>query len=59
MPNNKKNILERKVPFNLSIRKVIVLNFEEYCLNLGIDKSAMVESMIKELLYEEKFSKEQ
>lgn len=57
MANKKVNILEKKIPFPLSIRRFVVVNFEDYCKRLEVSTSAMVESMILELLHESKFDK--
>jgi len=52
MPNNKKNILDKKVVLNLSVRRVIKVELEKKCNEFEMDKNALVESLIFEWLNE-------
>ena len=53
------NPLERKVPMNLSIRNVVVMNFDKFCNDLEIDRNTFIESMLVEVLHENKFNKDE
>ena len=52
MANNRINLLEKKVPFNISIRRVIKEQFELKCLEYQIDKNSLIESLMFEYLNE-------
>lgn len=56
MPQNKVNVLDKKVPFNLSVRRVIKIEVEKKCDEFSIDKNAVVESLLSQWL--ESFKKE-
>lgn len=46
-PNNpKKDIMEKKIPFNASVKRKVVLDFETVCFELGLEKSPMVEELL-------------
>lgn len=50
MAQNKKNILDKKIPFNFSVRTVIKIEFEKKCEEFAIDKNAVIESLINDWL---------
>ena len=52
MPQNKINILDKKVVLNLSLRRVIKVELEKKCNDFEMDKNALVESLIFEWLNE-------
>jgi len=52
MPQNKINILDKKIPLNLSVRRVIKVELEKKCQEFEMDKNALVESLIFEWLNE-------
>jgi len=52
MPQNKINILDKKVVLNLSVRRVIKVELEKKCNDFEMDKNALVESLIFEWLNE-------
>ena len=56
MPQNKINVLDKKVPFNLSVRRVIKIEVEKKCDEFSIDKNAVAESLFSQWL--ESFKKE-
>jgi len=50
-PNNpKKRPMEKKIPFNSSVRRCVVLEFENVCDDLGIGKSPMTEELLLEFI---------
>jgi len=55
MPNHKVNILEKKRPFNCSIRNCVILAFENYCKGLDLDQNAYLEGLITQHLIDVKF----
>lgn len=52
MPNNKVDSLEKKRPYNLSIRSATILGFDTHCAEYSFDKNALIESFIEEYLLE-------
>lgn len=50
MPQNKKNPFDKKIPFNLSVRQVIKIEFEKKCKEFSIDKNAVIEELINNWL---------
>ncbi|MFK7947834.1 MAG: hypothetical protein AB8G11_09600 [Saprospiraceae bacterium] len=50
MANNQKNLLDKKVPLNLSVRNFVKIEFEKKCDELGINKSLLADSIIYEYL---------
>ena len=52
MPQNKINISDKKIPLNLSVRRVIKVELEKKCQEFEMDKNALVESLIFEWLNE-------
>lgn len=52
-PNNpKKEPLEKKIPFNRSIKRGVVLAFDATCENIGIDRNTMTEELLKNFILE-------
>ena len=46
-PNNPKlPPLEKKMPYNLSIKKKLVLEFENICEEIGTDRNTMVSELL-------------
>lgn len=52
MAQNKVNILEKKIPYPLSIRRGVVIEFDKHCADFGIDRNTVAESLFKEYLKE-------
>lgn len=50
MPNHKINILEKKVSFPLSIRRVVKDEFERKCEEMSINKNELAESLFCDYL---------
>ena len=50
MPAKKQNPLDKKVPFNKSIRQGLVIEFEKKCELLALDSNLLVESMLQGFL---------
>ena len=42
----KKDIMEKKIPFNASVRRKVVLEFKNVCGELGLGISPMTEELI-------------
>lgn len=52
-PNNpKKEPLEKKIPFNRSIKRGVVLAFADTCDKLGVDINTMTEELLKNFTIE-------
>jgi hypothetical protein len=50
-PNNpKKETLDKKIPFNRSVRRGVVLAFEGVCRDLGVGMSPMTEELLLEFI---------
>tara|TARA_R110000851_G_scaffold296295_1_gene451401 strand:+ start:199 stop:417 length:219 start_codon:yes stop_codon:yes gene_type:complete len=52
MPNNKKNVLDKKKPYNLSIKASVIVLLEQTCIDLGVDKNTIAESLFLEFCLE-------
>jgi hypothetical protein len=52
MPSKKVDSLEKKKPYNLSIRTATVLSFDSHCADYMFDKNALIESFMEEYLLE-------
>lgn len=52
MAQNKISPLDKKIPLNLSVRRVITIELEKKCNKYGLDKNSLVESFIFEWLNE-------
>lgn len=50
MPNNKKNLMDKKVPYNLSIRNGLSTRFEQVINYLKLDRNALFESFMNDFL---------
>jgi hypothetical protein len=48
--NPKKDILEKKIPFNLSIKRKVVLDFNKTCADMGVSKNEIAEELLLEFL---------
>lgn len=59
--SKKKPILERKKPFNISIRAGLILSFKEQCLFDDVNHNDLIESLMEDYLqkryYEQKDKK--
>jgi hypothetical protein len=50
-PNNpKKEALDKKIPFNRSVRRGVALAFEGVCRDLGVGMSPMTEELLLEFI---------
>ena len=50
MPNHKKNPLDKKHPFNLSISANVIEAFEERCKLFEVSKNEIAEELFKDFL---------
>tara|TARA_R110000772_G_C13148303_1_gene424750 strand:+ start:49 stop:216 length:168 start_codon:yes stop_codon:yes gene_type:complete len=52
MPSKKVDSLEKKKPYNLSIRTATVLAFDSHCADYAFNKNTLIESFMEEYLLE-------